>query len=177
MHIEQRVDKSIGWPRDVYLFSSLYFRNFAQITIFSPRNLHVCGLHRKSYRDRKHIFSNYIFTNSSTSRKKGTNWWCSWRDLKTYSFICSEYIKWWKPPKRYQNGGTFRVHCCLVCNLDDKRSLLRGMTGDDHTLTFLYIFILFLPFFDFDLDIVCFVLSFLVGNMLSPRFRFLPRFV
>ena len=36
-------------------------------------------------------------------------------------------------------------------------------------------FLVFLPFFDFDLDIVCFFLSFSCGAMLSPRFRFLVR--
>ena len=30
-------------------------------------------------------------------------------------------------------------------------------------LTYLYFFLLFLPFFDFDLDIVCFILSFSCG--------------
>ena len=72
-----------------------------------------------------------------------------------------------KPPKRYQNGGTFRVHCCLVCNLDDKRSLLRGMTGDDHTSTLL---LLLFSSFPFSISIwISFVLSclFLVGYMLS----------
>ena len=29
------------------------------------------------------------------------------------------------------------------------------------------------PFFDFDVDIVCFILSFLAGITLSPRLRFL----
>ena len=80
-----------------------------------------------------------------------------------------------KPPKRYQNGGTFRVHC-FACNLDDKRPLLRGMTGDDHTLTYFSFFILF----PFSISIwISFVSSclFLVGNTMSPRFRFLLRFV
>ena len=52
-------------------------------------------------------------------------------------------------PERYQNDGwRFRVHCCVVCNLDDQLSLLRGMT-DDHTLTYFLFFSLFLPLFRF----------------------------
>ena len=37
-----------------------------------------------------------------------------------------------------------------------------------------FIFLLFLPFFALDLDVVCFIPS-VVGIMLSPRFRFLLR--
>ena len=45
-------------------------------------------------------------------------------------------------------------------------------------LLFIYfIFLLFLPFFGFDLDIVISSCLFLVGIMLSPRFRFLRRLV
>ena len=44
-------------------------------------------------------------------------------------------------------------------------------------MTYFFVFLPFLPFFDFDLDIVCSILSFSVGTILSPRFRFLLRFV
>ena len=75
--------------------------------------------------------------------------------------LCSFCMVIYYDSKRYQNDcGRFRVHCCVVCNLDHKLSLLRGMTDDHHTLTYFLFFInsLFLPFFDFDLDIVCFIL-------------------
>ena len=54
------------------------------------------------------------------------------------------------------------VACCLLACVDVDLFLC---------------FLLFLPFFDLDLDFVCFILSFLAGAMLSPRFRFLVRLV
>ena len=48
-------------------------------------------------------------------------------------------------------------------------------------LAFLLLFVLFFfpsfPFFDFDLDVVCFIRLFLAGIVFSPRFRFLLRVV
>ena len=116
-----------------------------------------------------------IFLRNGTSRKKGLSGGDLggvWRATPSQTVNTSNGGK---PPKRYQNGGTFRVHC-FACNLDDKRPLLRGMTGDDHTLTYFSFFILF----PFSISIwISFVSSclFLVGNMLSPRFRFLLRLV
>ena len=122
------------------------------IANFLPRNLHVRGLHRNSYRDRKHKISNYIFTKWYIKKIGvfviGGALGGVWRATPSYTVNTSNGGK---PPKRYQNGGTFRVHCCLVCNLDDKRSLLRGMTGDDHTWTYFLFDVLFLPLFRFRL--------------------------
>ena len=59
MQIEQRVEKSIGWPGDVPPLSS---RNFAQIL----RKEFSCDV-RSWYRDRKSTFSNHVFTTTGIS--------------------------------------------------------------------------------------------------------------
>ena len=72
------------------------------------------------------------------------------------------------PPPRSLRSWSMRIPlaCCLLFLL----ALLM--------LTYLHFFVLFLPFFDFDLDSVCFLSClFLAGTMLSPRFRFLLRLV
>ena len=40
-----------------------------------------------------------IFYEMVHREKEGTNWWCSWRGLKSCSCIYNEYIQWWKDSK------------------------------------------------------------------------------
>ena len=96
MQIEQRrVEKSIGWPGDVLL---LILPIILEFRVNVPAwNLHVIYTGTRTYRDRKHNFSNYNW------------WWCSWQGLKSCSCIYSEYIEWWKGSKMRKSYMYTRV--------------------------------------------------------------------
>ena len=65
---------------------------------FPARNLHVIYTGTRTETENTKIPTTFL--RNGTSRKKGTNWWCSLRGLKSYSFIySSEYIEWWKGSK------------------------------------------------------------------------------
>ena len=86
-----------------------------------------------------------------------------WRILLFCYFVSALH-----PPPRSLLAWSVRapLACCLLS------SFLRCWCW------LIFIFLLFLPFSDFDLDIVCFSSClFLVGTMLSPRCRFLLRLV
>ena len=80
-------------------------------------------------------------------------------------FCYSVLSSWSYTPLAILSSLTFvySLACCLLyCVLD---------------VDIFYFFFSSFPFFDFDLDIGFFILSFLAGTMLSPRFRLLLRFV
>ena len=98
MQIEQRrVEKSIGWPGDVYFLSSLQSWNFAQI---SQQGICMWFTQELVRTETENTIFPTIFLRNCTSRKKRISWWwCSWRSLKSFSCIYSEYIEWWKGSK------------------------------------------------------------------------------
>ena len=75
-----------------------------------PSKEFACDLHRNLYvqQPKTHFFQLYFYE-MVHRQKKGTNWWFSWRSLKSFSCIYSEYIEWWKGYKMRKSYMHTRV--------------------------------------------------------------------